>query len=307
VDISGQVLVLFFLMLAGFGCAKLKLSGPGMAAQFSTFILNVSLPAMLFSSFQRPFSRELLDEGGTALGMSVLVYAFAFVIAYGYPRILGMKGPERGVHRYALIISNCGFIGYPLVEAVLGPAYVFHAVIFNIPFSFLAYSICAWLVSKEGEKTLSVSWKTFVNPSVAATFLGLVFFVCSVHLPEPLYRAVKMTGDITSPLSMFVIGTNLAQAELRRIFGRWQIYLTVVMRLLVLPALAALAFYILGARGPLLILAVLITAMPAGSTTSILASLYGTAPEEASSLVFLSTLLCMGTVPLVMFVLSCLG
>jgi predicted permease len=44
-------------------------------------------------------------------------------------------------------------------------------------------------------------------------------------------------------------------------------------------------------------LAVLITAMPAGSTTSIMASLYKTSPEEASSLVFLSTLLCMATIP----------
>ncbi|GHV69839.1 transporter [Spirochaetia bacterium] len=303
-NIISQVLVLFFLMLAGFVTARLKATGPEMAGHFSSFIINFTLPAMLFASFQRPFSRELLGEGALALGLSAVTYAVAFAVAFIYPRLMGMPGPERGVHRYAIIISNCGFIGYPMVEAILGPSYVFHAVIFNIPFSFLAYSVCAWLISKEGKNVLSVSWKTFANPNVIATFLGLIFFLCSLRLPEPLYRAVKMTGDITSPLSMIVIGITLAQANIRQIFGRWRIYVTTALRLLILPMAAALLFYFIGVRGPLLMLAVLITAMPVGSTTSILASLYRVAPEEASSLVFLSTLLCMFTVPLLMFIMQ---
>jgi predicted permease len=111
-----------------------------------------------------------------------------------------------------------------------------------------------------------------------------------------------MTGDMTSPLSMILIGTTLAQANIRQVFGRWQVYVTTAMRLLILPATVGLIFYLLGIRGPLFVMGILITAMPVGSSTSILASLYDTAPEEASSLVFLSTLLCMVTVPLVLSV-----
>ena len=296
---ASQVLVLFFLMLAGFICAKIKVTGPEMAGYFSSFVIKITLPALLFSSFQRPFSRELLEEAGLAFLLSVLGYGLSFLIAFVYPRILGMKGPERGIHRYALIISNCGFIGYPMVEAILGPAFLFHAVIYNIPYSFLAFSVCAWLISKEGGNSQGVTWKTFANPNVIATFLGLLCFLLSIKLPDPLYRALKMTGDTTSPLSMILIGTTLAQANIRQVFGRWQVYVTTAMRLLVLPAMAGFIFYLLGIRGPLFIMGILITAMPAGSSTSILASLYKTAPEEASSLVFLSTLLCMVTVPLV--------
>jgi predicted permease len=298
-DIAGQVLVLFLLMLAGFVSTKLKVTGPEMAEYSSIFIMNVSLPAMLLASFQRPFSRELLGEAGAALFISAVIYGISFVLAYFYPRILGLKGPERGVHRYGVIFSNCGFIGYPMVEAILGPAYVFHAVIFNIPFSFLAYSVGAWLISKEGNKSLSLSWRTFANPSVMATLIGFFLFIFSIALPEPLYRSVKMLGDVTSPLSMIVIGVTLAQAKAEQIFGRRRIYTTVTLRLVLIPLLTALACYALGIRGSLLMLAVLITAMPCGSTTSIMASLYRTAPEEASSLVFLSTMLCMATIPAV--------
>ena len=301
-DIANQVLVLFFLMLTGFVCAKLKITGPVISGYFSSFIVKITLPAMLFTSFLRPFSRELLHEAGLAFFMSIIIYGLSFLIAFVYPRILGMKGPERGAHRYAIIISNCGFIGYPMVEAILGPSFIFHAVIFNIPFSVLAFSICAWLISKEGKQPLRISWKLFVNPSVVATFLGLVFFIFSIGLPDTLYRGIKMTGDITSTLCMIVIGTNLAQANIKQVFGRWQVYVTAAFRLIVLPFLAGFIYYLLGLRGPIFIMAVLITAMPAGTSTSIFASLYDTAPEEASSLVFLSTMLCMVTVPIVVFI-----
>jgi len=298
---TGPVLTLFFLMLTGFVCAKIKVTSPEMTKHFSSFIINITLPALLFTSFQRPFSNELLREAGLVFGLSVLVYGLSILIALIYPKILGMKGPERGVHRYAIVISNSGFIGYPMVEAFLGPAFLFHAVIFNIPYSFLAFSVCAWFISKEGEYSLKLSWKTFLNPNVIATFLGLLCFLFSIRLPGFLYSCFKMTGDMTSPLSMIVIGTTLAQANVRQVFGRWQVYVTVLMRLLVLPAIMGVIFYLLGIRGPIFVMGILITAMPAGSATSILASLYRTTQEEAGSLVFLSTMLCMVTVPLVVF------
>jgi predicted permease len=299
VEVINQVLVLFFLMAAGFACAKWGVAGSAMAKASSTFIMNVTLPAMLLVSFQRPFSGELLGEAGAALVVSVGLYGLSGALAFFYPRILGITGPERGVHRYAVLFSNCGFIGYPMVESLLGPGYVFHAVIFNIPFSFLAYSLGAWLISKEGDEALSLSWRAFANPSVIATLLGFLLFIFSLSLPTPLYRSVKMLGDITSPLSMIVIGITLSQANIKQIFGRWRIYVTVAMRLIALPLAVLLLAHALGVNRPVLMLAVLIAAMPAASTTSIMASLYRVSPEEGSSLVFLSTTLCMVTIPAV--------
>ena len=301
-EAASHVLVLFFLMTTGFLCAKLKITGPETTGNFTAFIIKLALPALLFSSFLRPFSAELLQEAAVVFGLSIAVYALSFFIAFIYPRFMMIKGPERGVHRYALIISNCGFIGYPMVEAILGPSYIFHAVIFNIPFSLLAFSICAWLIAREGERPLKLNWKIFLNRNVIATALGLIFFIFSISLPYPLHRAVRMLADITSPMSMIVIGMTLAQAKIWQVFGRWKVYVTVGFRLFLLPALAGIIFYFLGVRGPLYLLAVLITAMPAGSSTSILANLYSTAQEEAGSLVFLSTMLCMFTIPLVLFI-----
>lgn len=303
--IISQVAVLFILIIVGYVCAKVKIAGPQMVGVVAPIIMNITLPCMLLVSFQRPFSRELLGEAGLALAGSAVMYGIAAIIAFAYPRLLKIKGPTRGVHRYAILFSNCGFIGYPMVEAILGPEYLFHASFFNIFFSFFAYSIGAWLVAKEGEQGIKMSWKTFVNPCVIATVSGFLLFLFSIKLPAPLYKSAKLAGDCTSALSMLVIGVTLAQVNARQVWGNWRIYVTVFIRLLFLPCITGLCCWLLGIHGNLLLLAVIISAMPSATTTSIIASLYKTAEGEGSALVFISTLFSMATVPVI--VLALLG
>lgn len=295
--IVNQVLVLFFLIAIGYAARKAKALDDGALGHFSSFVLNITLPALILVSLQRPFSRELLGEAGTALGLSLAVYGASFALAAVYPVLLGLPPKERGVHRYAVIFSNVGFMGYPVVEAVLGPEALFNLAIYNIPFNFLAFSVGAWLIAKEGSRPLSLSWKTFVNPSVLATVAGFVLFLTSFRLSEPVYRTLKMTGDITSPLSMIVIGAILARMDPRRVVGRWKNYVTVAVRLALLPAATGGLLYAVGFRGLPLALPTLMCAMPIAANTSILAGVYEGDVESASSLVFLSTLLCVATIP----------
>ena len=302
-NVISQVSVLFLLIFMGFCSAKLKITGPEVAGYFSTLILKITMPCMIVAAFQRSFERELLREMLIVLAGSFLIYLGSFFVALAYPHLAKLKGKERGVHRYAIMISNSGFIGYPMVEAILGPAFLFHAAIYNIPCYLASFSIGAWFVSREGDRGMSFSWKTFVNPGIVSTLLGIALFMLSISLPAPIYRSVKMTGDITTPLAMMVIGITFAQADIKQLFGHWRLYALALVRLALLPALAALACYAAGIRGPLMVLLVLLTGMPAGSTTFIMASVYNTAPEEGGAIVFLTTLLCIFTVPLMVFVL----
>lgn len=303
-DILQQVLVLFFLIVIGYAGRKARFLDDAAVAHFSSFILNITLPALILVSLQKPFSMALLSEAAAIFGVSIAFYAFSFLFAFFYPVLLRLGTKQRGVHRYAVIFSNVGFMGYPVVEAFLGSEALFHLAIFNIPFNFLAFSVGAWLISREGSKPLRLSWRTFVNPSVGATLLGFIFFLASVRLPLPLFNALKMTGDITSPLSMIVIGTILARMDPRKVFGRFPVYITVVVRLAILPACIGFLLYAAGFRALLFALPVLMTAMPVAANTSILASVYEADVEEASSLVFLSTLLCIVSIPLVAIFLS---
>jgi predicted permease len=298
-NVAEQVLVLFLLIVIGYAARKIKAIDDAAVGHFTSFVLNLSLPALILASFQQPFSRALLGEAGIVLALSFGVYAASFAVAAVYPSIIRVGRKERGVHRYGIIFSNVGFMGFPVVEAVLGRDALFHLAIFNIPFNLLAFSIGAWLISREGERPLTMSWRTFINPSVVAAIIGFLCFLFSFRYPQPLFRVLKMTGDITSPLSMIVIGAILARMDPRRVVGRWRNYATTIVRLILMPAGLFFALRVLGFRGTLLVLPTLIAAMPIAANTTILADFYGGDTESASALVFISTLLCVVTIPAV--------
>ena len=301
------MLTLFILIVIGFVSYKLKITSKEASAYFSSFVIKITLPCLILNSFRRPFSRELLGEAAVTLGVAFAIYGFLILFSVVYPYAIGMRGPERGIHRYALIISNSGFFGYPVIEAILGPFYLFHASIFNIPSNILAFSVGAWLVAKETGKAPAFSWKIFMTPPIVCTIIGFVMFVFSVPLPAPLEESIRLAGNMTTPLSMAVIGISLAQTEIKQILGRWRVYVTVFSRLLLLPALIGIVCYLAGMRGPFLMLSVIISGMPAGTTTPIMASVYNVALEEAGSIAALSMILCAVTIPLMVIVVQLFG
>jgi len=302
-QVLSQVLVIFILMALGFLCYRLKIVTKEAISYFSAFGMKVALPCLIIGSFLRPFTRELLGEAGIALLAAFGVYGFAFLLAWGYPYLLRMKGAERGVHRYSVVVSNSGFMGFPVIEAVLGSFYLFHVAIFNVPLGLLAFSVGVWLIAKEGGKAPVISWKFFVNPPVVATLIGFTLFLFSIPLPDPLEQGIRLVGGMTTPLFMIIIGISIAKAELKHIFGRWRIYVTAFMRLFFVPVLTAVFCYLIGIRGNLLVLSVLLTAMPVASTTTVIAAMYDVAVEEASSIVVFSTILSAATIPLTLIAL----
>ena len=186
----------------------------------------------------------------------------------------------------------------------MGQKALFYLAIYNIPFNFLAFSVGAWLIAREGEHPLLLNWKTFITPSVIATLVGFLFFLGSIRLPETVYQTLKLTGDITSPLSMIVIGAILGKMPFRSVLGNWQRYVTTLVRLLFLPAVVGIILYGIGLRGLFLVLPTIVTAMPIAANTSLLAGVYGADAESSSSLVFISTMLCIVTIPLVALALG---
>jgi len=307
-QVISQVLVLFILIAVGFFSAKLRITTKEAAGYFSSFCIKITLPCLILSSFFRPFDRELLQGAAVVLLVSSVIYISAILFALVYPYLLRIKGPERGVHRYALIVPNSAFMGFPVVEAVLGPLYLFHVSLFNVPMSLAAFSFGIWLVAKEGGKTggkpPSLSWRSLVNPLIVATVVGFAMFVFSISVPVPLEQSIRFLGGITIPLFMVIVGITIAEADIKRLFGRWRVYVTVVVRLLAAPALTGFLCYLAGLRGALLILPILLTAMPAASTTSAIAAMYDVAVEEASAIVILSTILCVITIPLTVILIQ---
>ena len=115
-----------------------------------------------------------------------------------------------------------------------------------------------------------------------------------------MHQTIKYVGDITSPVAMLIVGCSLAQLRFGQIFGNWRIYALAGAKMLAVPLLGyAVLRHVLTNELALCVLTVILC-MPIATNTTILSYQYGADETVASSGVFISTLLCMLTIPLMM-------
>ncbi len=292
-----QTLVLFLLMAIGFGAGKARILDEAGGKGISKLLVNFILPALIIESMQRPFTPELRDLAFRMLGVSFLAYAIAFPLAWLLVRVVGAGGAERGAHAFGAIFSNCAFMGFPVVEAILGKDAIFAASVANIPFQLLAFSIGPFILARAAGGSAKLRLGSFLTPAAAASVAGFALFAGGLTLPSPLGRALTLLGDTTTPLSMVLIGSIVSRMDFRKAIGRPRLYATSLYRLALFPAALFALLYSLGLRGLLLSLPVILAAMPVAANSAILAEAYGGDAETASSLVLVSTFISLLTIP----------
>lgn len=312
-----QSFILFILMGIGFLAGRMGILTPAINKGLSRFIVDFTLPAVIVSSMQVPFSPELRNLALGTLGVSAAVYALSFALAYMLVSLYRTAPePEKGVHRFAMCFSNVGFMGFPVAEAILGKESLFMVSIYNIPFQLLAFSVGIVMVtgrSRGASSTMheqaaagsqpgvtNTQARSLINPAVLSAVLGFALFLLSIRLPGPLLSAITLLGETTTPLAMALIGATLAAASIKPILTNPRIWLTSLYRLIVHPLLVLGLGRLLGLSGLALAVPVLIAAMPVAANTTILAGVYGGDTVSSGGLVFISTVLSLVSIPLVM-------
>ena len=137
--------------------------------------------------------------------------------------------------------------------------------------------------------------KVLTHPCLIGVYIGILIMVTQVRLPGFLTMTIRYIGNCNAAVTMFIIGTILADVPLLTIFNR-DSFLYSVLRLLLLPALAWGVSAVLHLDAVATGIAVLMTGMPAGATTAIFAARYGSDAPFATKLTVLSTLLSMFTI-----------
>ena len=220
-----------------------------------------------------------------------------------------MKVPagRRGIWSFGATFCNNGFMGFPVALALFGEEGLALAVMFGVPFNLLVYTLGVRMVCADcGTDAQPVNLvRTLLSNINIALILSLIFYVGQIPLPEALMTPVTHLSNVTTPLSMFVTGMALASGKGAELFRDKDAYTATGMRLMVVPLLTWAVMCLLPLSNPLIASIVLITvAMPAPSVTTILAETYNGNRGLAAKIVFLTSLFCMITLPLVaMFLL----
>ena len=303
-DVFRQMLSLqaqmFLLMLLGALMAKLRIIGEAGRKTLSALLLDLILPCNIVCSF-------LGGTGATPEFFKNCLLALVICTVIQTAAILGSRlafrrypREKKGPMSYGMICSNSSFVGMPVANALYGGMGVMYTSIFQIPIRFTMWTAGLHLFTQV-ERRQAVKM-TLTHPCNLAVFLGLALMLLGVELPAFAMQTLTGLSGCCIPVSMLVIGSVLAGTDVRSLFS-WPVLWFSLLRLVVFP-LAVYGVLSLLPVDPLLTgISVLMSGMPAGSTTSILAEQYGCGSLFASQLVFASTLFSIATLPLLCLLL----
>jgi len=279
------VIPVFLIILVGYVIGKYKKVN---VQPMVDLIVYISGPCLIFASVSRSdinlsdFFTMALAAIGVILTLALLVFLFLKLT----------KSEKIGLY-LPLTIGNTGYLGYPVALFAFGMAGLSRAVVYDMMGSLFLFSLGIYIVHHKNEFK-----EIFKVPLIYAVVIGLLFNIFRINTPEMIFKPIEMIGLITIPLALMILGYKLTKikvssfkialfASLFKIIGGFLIALLMV-KLLSLTGLV---------RDVLLVQA----AMPSAVMSMILCQKYNRDADLVASIIFVSTLLSIITIPLVLW------
>jgi predicted permease len=256
---------------------------PGRAARGSRRALGVvlytALPLVVFFNLARV---EVDADFAVGVALGWVVVALCSVLAYLLSvRLLDLRREQVGAVLCCILVANTGYLGYPLVGAVLGFDRIGEAVAYDVAVSTPALLIGAFAVGAafgtragEGAAARSRSFFTRNAPLYAA---ALALIAPASLAPDLAVDASRVVIVALLPLGFFAVGAALAEGEEKgavRLPPPFTAPVAIVagVKVALMPALLfALAAPLIELPSTFLLLA----AMPSGLNAMIVAHAYG--------------------------------
>ncbi|MCJ7841728.1 AEC family transporter [Lederbergia sp. NSJ-179] len=140
----------------------------------------------------------------------------------------------------------------------------------------------------------------FKMPLFYAMTMGILLNILHVSLPDFLLTPITYISDALIAIALLTLGAQIA--HIRISFAYMPLYLSMVFRLLIGPAIALAGLWIAGIDGVIAQALLISTAMPTSVNSSIIAQEYNNEPEFAAQTVVASTLLSSFTLTLVIYI-----
>jgi predicted permease len=285
---------LFLLIAMGVILRKAKILPEEGVTVLTDLVIYLILPFNIIQSFMMEFNWEILKGFAIILLISFGIQFVCLILANQlYNK---QPTPVKKVLQYATICSNAGFMGNPIAEGIFGAEGLMYASIFLIPQRIVMWSAGVSYFTGNPDRKAVIK-KVMIHPCIIAVYIGLILMIFQIPLPSFVNSTIKTVGGCTTTISMVLIGTILAEVDVKTILSKTLIYYTVI-RLIFIPLLVFAACSFLHVRPILTGVSVLLAGMPAGSTTAILARKYEGDYIFATKCVVFTTLMSLITIPL---------
>ena len=295
-------MTLFALVVVGYIAGKLGYLGGDFDRQLSRLVINITCPALILSSAMNgtlPDRRYILP----LLGISVITYLILTGAALFLPRYMTTRQEDEGAVGFAMMFGN---VGYPVVASIFGHQAVFYAAVLNVVNTFAVFTIGTILITGKNEvEGRHFQKKVLYSTPMLAAYLTMLIVALEIdNIPTVISQPLTMLGNITVPAALLIIGSSMSQLSLRMMLGNRTVYLTTIMRLLVVPLSMYYLCSAIGFSETVVNINTVVIAMPVATYGTILCLRHEKDATLMTEVTFITTLFSMLTIPLsVMFFL----
>ncbi len=301
-----QIIIMFLLILIGIICYRIRLIDQNTNKKLSDIVLMLVSPVLIIISYQREYDETLLSGLFISLILAVITHIFGIVI--GKVMLRGEKHRENlPIEQFAVIYSNCGFIGIPMAGGLFGSEGVFYITAYLTIFNLLVWTHGVIIMtgkggSKSDKRNIKSMGKALLSPSIIAAVVGFLLFITRIMLPEVLKDTLTYISDMNTPLAMLVAGVTIAQTDIKKLFVKLRIYYISFIKLLLIPIAMLFIFRLFNVPNVVILTSVLAAACPTAATVNLFAIRYEKNYLYASELFAVSTITSMVTIPFVMYI-----
>ena len=304
-DVLRVTFPFFALVLCGYVAARQKVLPLEAIPGLNGFVLFFALPCMLFRFGASTPIAQLLDASVflTYLLCALLMVALAVAISLN----ARVRWKDAALGALVAAFPNTGFMGVPLLVALLGSAAAGPAIVTILVDMVITTSLCLALAELDAadEHGAAVALRKALlgilkNPMPWAILLGAAFSWQNLELVGPVAKTVGLLGDAASPVALFTIGAVLARTQMlahQRPHGPLPLrdygpvaLLKLVLHPLLVWSVASLAQHLGAPLAPFaLMVMVLVAALPSASNVSLLAERLGADNGRIARIILVTT------------------
>lgn len=285
------VLPVFLIAFAGYLLAwRMAIDGRSLGR----LLFYLATPSLVFRSL---YTTEV-DLG--TMQQVAIVAAIVSILSGLAGWLIGFDQPRR--ERMAIVltsaIGNNGNMGIPICYFAFGEIGLALGTLYYVVSSFLNNTMGV-AVASAGKASLATALRNSLQvPVLYAATAGLLLNQMGAEIPTPLFRAVDLMANAAVPGMLALLGVQLRSSPLFQ--GQAVIWRSSTVRLIGAPLLALLLSLWLGVNGVERDVLILQAAMPTAVMGAVLATEYDTAPQLVAAVIFITTVLSMGTLSVVL-------
>lgn len=300
-----------FIIAIGVVLSKKGWFGSNMSAVFSKLVMKISLPLYMLCQMEKDFTHDSLIRIAPDFILPFASIFLAYIVGRIAAKVLHIRRERQGVFVTCFFIANTIFIGLPVNLALFGTQSVPSVMLYYMANTTMFWTLGIYHIvndsqGRKGNMPLfsAQTIKKVFSPPLMGFLIGLALVLANIKLPNFLLTSFQYVGNMATPMSLLVIGIEMAGISLSDIHWDRDVVGALIGRFLVCPAcvLALLPFIPVTPMSAQVF--TMQASMPAMTQMTVVAKSIGADVRYSTQVTFITVVMGIVVIPLYMFIVG---